>query len=122
MQYIVPMYIERVPNRNSRPAILLRESFREGKRVRKRTIANLTDWAPAKIEALRAVLHGQTNLGEPLEAAFEIVRSRPHGHVAAVLSTARQLKLEALLDAHPGRMRDLATALIVARIINPRSY
>jgi len=115
------MYIERVPNRNSRPAILLRESFREGQRVRKRTIANLTDWPPAKIEALRAVLHGQTKLGEPLEAAFEIVRSRPHGHVAAVLSTARQLKLEALLDAQPGRLRDLATALIVARIINPRS-
>lgn len=121
MAYIVPMYIERVPNRNSPPAILLRESFREGQRVRKRTIANLTDWPPAKIEALRAVLHGQTNLGEPLEAAFEIVRSRPHGHVAAVLSTARRLKLEALLDAQPGRMRDLATALIVARIINPRS-
>lgn len=119
--YIVPMYIESVPNRNSRPAILLRESFREGKRVRKRTIANLTDWPTVKIDALRAVLHGQTQLGEPLEAAFEIVRSRPHGHVAAVLSTARQIKLEALLDGQPGRMRDLATALIVARIINPRS-
>lgn len=115
------MYIESVPNRNSRPAILLRESFREGKRVRKRTIANLTDWPTVKIEALRAVLHGQTQLGEPLEAAFEIVRSRPHGHVAAVLSTARQIKLEALLAGQPGRMRDLATALIVARIINPRS-
>jgi len=115
------MYIESVPNRNSRPAILLRESFREGKRVRKRTIANLTDWPTVKIEALRAVLHGQTQLGEPLETAFEIVRSRPHGHVAAVLSTARQIKLEALLDGQPGRMRDLATALIVARIINPRS-
>lgn len=115
------MYIESVPNRNSRPAILLRESFREGKRVRKRTVANLTDWPTAKIEALRAVLHGQTQLGEPLEAAFEIVRSRPHGHVAAVLSTARQIKLEALLDKQPGRMRGLATALIVARIINPRS-
>lgn len=115
------MYIESVPNRNSRPAILLRESFREGKRVRKRTIANLTDWPTVKIEALRAVLHGQTQLSEPLEAAFEIVRSRPHGLVAAVLSTARQIKLEALLDGQPGRMRDLATALIVARIINPRS-
>lgn len=115
------MYIERVPNRNSPPAVLLRESFREGKRVRKRTIANLTDWPETKIEALRAVLRGKTSLGEPLEEAFDIVRSRPHGHVAAVLGTARRLKLEGLLDPEPGRRRDLATAMIVARIINPRS-
>jgi len=83
------MYIERMPNRNSRPAILLRESFREGSQVRKRTIANLTDWPETKIEALRAVLRGQTALGGPLEKAFDIVRSRPHGHVAAVLGALR---------------------------------
>jgi transposase len=115
------MYIERVPNRNSPPAILLRESFREGKTVRKRTIANLTDWPEAKIEALRAVLRGQTAIGEPLEKAFEVVRSRPHGHVAAVLGALRKLELETLIDPQPQRMRDLATALIVARIVNPRS-
>lgn len=119
--YIVPMYIERVPNRNSRPAILLRESFREGARVRKRTIANLTDWPEAKIEALRAVLRGQTALSGPLENAFDVVRSRPHGHVAAVLGALRKLELETLIDPQPQRMRDLATALIVARVINPRS-
>ena len=115
------MYIERVPNRNSRPAVLLRESFREGKTVRKRTIANLTEWPEEKIEALRAVLRGQTALGEPLQKAFEIVRSRPHGHVAAVLGTLRKLELDSLMDPQPQRRRELATALIVARIINPRS-
>lgn len=115
------MYIERVPNRNSPPAILLRESFREGKTVRKRTIANLSDWPEAKIEALRAVLRGQTALGGPLEKAFDVVRSRPHGHVAAVLGALRKLELETLIDPKPQRMRDLATALIVARVINPRS-
>jgi transposase len=115
------MYIERVPNRNSPPAILLRESFREGKSVRKRTIANLSDWPEAKIEALRAVLRGQTELAGPLAESFDVVRSRPHGHVAAVLGALRKLELETLIDPQPQRMRDLATALIVARVINPRS-
>ena len=74
------MYIETVPNRNSRPAILLREGWREGKRVRKRTIANLTDWPQAKVEALRAVLKGAPAGTDPVDA-FEITRSRPHGAV-----------------------------------------
>lgn len=115
------MYVERVPNRNSPPAILLRESFRESSKVGKRTIAYITDWPEARIEALRAVLRGQTALGGPLEKAFDVVRSRPHGHVAAVLGVLRKLELETLVDPQPQRMRDLVTALIVARVINPAS-
>src|ERR1700690_4072857 len=88
------MFIDEVPNRNSRPAILLRESFREGEHVRKRTLANISDWPQAKIDALRAVLKGATPTD--LRNAFEITRSRPHGHVAAVLGTLRRIGLEAL--------------------------
>ena len=87
----VPMYIEIVPNRGSRPAVLLREGRREGKRVVKRTLANLSAWPVEQIEALRAVLKGATQVGN-VEDAFEITRTRPHGHVAAVLGTLRKLK------------------------------
>src|SRR5205085_1693765 len=78
------MYIEVVPNRNSRPAILLREGWREGRRTRKRTLANLTDWPAEKIQALQAVLKGDYH-GRPPSDGFSIERTRPHGHVAAVL-------------------------------------
>src|SRR6266567_6883320 len=83
------MYVETVPNRNSRPAILLREGWREGPRTRKRTLANLTDWPPAQIAALRALLKGDYHALAPA-AGFSIERTRPHGHVAAVLGTLRQ--------------------------------
>ena len=114
------MYIEIVPNRGSKPAILLREGWREGKRVRKRTLANLSHWPPYKIEALRAVLKGGTHVGK-LEEAFEIVRTRPHGHVVAVLGTLRKLRLDKLLGAKRSRKRQLAIAMIVARVIAPSS-
>ena len=113
------MYIERVPNRNSRPAFLLREGWREGKKVKKRTLANLTDWPMHKIEALRRVLKGEA-LASP-EELFDIVRSRPHGHVAAVLGSVRRLGLERLLDRATSRMRDLVVAMVVARVLDPRS-
>jgi transposase len=113
------MYVEVVPNRGSRPAVLLREGWREGKRVRKRTLANLSHWPAERIEALRAVLKGATNVGK-LEDAFEIVRTRPHGHVAAVLGTLRRLKLEALLGV-AGPQRARLVAMVVARIIAPGS-
>ncbi len=116
---MVPMYVEIVPNRNSRPAILLREGWREGKRVRKRTLANLTDWPPARIEALRRVLRDETLVAP--EDAFTIVRSRPHGHVAAVLGTVRKLGLDRMVAARPSRRRELVVAMIVARILAPRS-
>ncbi len=114
------MYIERVPNRSSPPAILLRESFREDGRVRKRTLANLSDWPQHRIEALAAVLKGQSVVGN-LDGAFEIVRSRPHGHVAAVLGTLTRAKLDQILSRTRCRERDLCVAMIASRLIAPGS-
>ncbi len=113
------MYIETVPNRSSRPAILLREGWREGTRVRKRTLANLSDWPAPKIEALRRLLRD-----EPLVAAdpaFSVLRSRPHGHVAAVLGTLKKLGLDRLLAARRSPERDRSVALIVSRVLAPDS-
>jgi hypothetical protein len=115
------MYVVAVPNRNSRPAILLRESYRDGERVKNRTLANLSTWAPERVDALRQVLRGQPVSAGRLEGAFEIVRSRPHGHVAAVLGTVRRLGLDGLLAPRPDRRRNLALAMIVARVLEPRS-
>ncbi len=114
------MYIETVPNRRSRPAVLLREGWRDGPKVCKRTLANLSDWAPQRVAALAAVLKGQSVVGS-IENAFEIVRSRPHGHVAAVLGTLSQLKLDQVLARPRSRARDLCVAMIVARLIAPGS-
>lgn len=114
------MYIEVVPNRHSRPAVLLREGKREGKKVVKRTLANLTDWPKDRVEALRAVLKG-ARAAQPLEESFDVVRSRPHGHVAAVLSTLRRVGMERLLGTRRSRERDVAVAMIVARILEPAS-
>lgn len=113
------MYIDVVPNRNSPPAVLLRESVREGPKIHKRTLANLSHWAPAQVELLRRVLRGETLVAP--EEAFEIVRTRPHGHVAAVLGTLRRLGLDRLLVAERSRERDLSVAMIVARLLDPRS-
>ncbi len=114
------MYIESVPNRNSPPAILLRESFREGKRVRKRTLANLSKWPPRLIHGLRVLLKGGVAVADPAEV-FEILRSLPHGHVGATLGCLKSLGLPRLMDSRRSRKRDLVVALIVARIIDPRS-
>jgi Transposase DDE domain len=116
---MVPMYVEIVPNRDSRPAVLLREGWREGTKVKKRTLANLTDWPEARIEALRRVLRNEPVRGE--QGAFLIERSLPHGHVAAVLGTARRCGVEKLLAGAPVPLRRLVLALIVARIIEPGS-
>jgi hypothetical protein len=113
------MYITRVPNRDSPPAVLLRESYREGGKVKNRTLANLSSWPEAKVEALARALKGPPPAG--LEGTFEIARSLPHGHVAAVLGTARQLGLEELIDPAPSRHRDLVTAMAVAQVIAPDS-
>jgi transposase len=114
------MYIERVPNRGSRPAVLLREGWREGGKVRKRTLANLTDWPEHRIQALSAALKGESVAGD-LREAFEIVRSRPHGHVAAVLGAIHRAKLESVLSRDACRERDLCIAMIAARVVNPSS-
>ena len=116
---IVPMYIETVPNRNSPPAILLREGWREGQRVRKRTLANLSAWPAAKIETLRRLLRNEPLVGR--DDAFDITRSTPHGHVAAVLGTLRQLRLHRAIAAVPSPERERALALIAARILDPGS-
>ena len=89
MSYTIAMYVDIVPNRNSRPAILLREGWREGKRVRKRTIANISDWPQGKVKLLRHVLKN-VPLVHPDEL-FVIERSLPHGHVETVLKAVRRL-------------------------------
>src|SRR5215472_11620068 len=111
------MYVAVVPNRSSRPAILLRESYRDGAKVKNRTLANLSDWAPEKIETLRAALRGDKLV--PAADGMEIVRALPHGHVAAALGMARQIGLDKLLPRRPERLHNLALALIVARLIDP---
>ena len=115
------MYVAVVPNRNSPPAILLREAFREDGKVRNRTLANLSHWPSHQIKALRQVLKGDYSHMPVLDSAFQITRSLPHGHVAAVLATIRHLNLETILDAEPSRERDRALALIAARILEPAS-
>jgi hypothetical protein len=111
------MYVAVVPNRSSRPAVLLRESYRDGAKVKNRTLANLSDWPAEQIETLRAALRGEKLV--PAGEGLEIVRALPHGHVAAVLGTARRIGLDQLLPLGPERRRELALALIVARLIDP---
>jgi transposase len=113
------MYVAVVPNRSSPPAVLLRESFRENGKVHNRTLANISHWPPAQIDALRGVLKGATAVGSP--ADFQILRSRPHGHVAAVIGSLCQLKLDTILERQSSRQRELAIAMIAARVIDPRS-
>ena len=113
------MYVERVPNRSSPPAVLLRESYREDGRIKKRTLANLSKLPHEAVEAVRRVLRG-----EPLvnpQDAFTLVRSLPHGHVAAVAGTLKQLGLHTLIAGSASRARDLVVALVVARVIDAQS-
>jgi DDE family transposase len=113
------MYVTRVPNRGSPPAVLLRESYREGGKVKNRTVANLSSWPEAKVEALARALKGLPPAG--LEGMIEVTRSLPHGHVAAVLGTIRSLGLEELIDPAPSRQRDLVTAMITAAVTDGSS-
>jgi len=113
------MYVATIPNRNSPPAILLRESYREGTRVRNRTLANLSHWPAAKIEALRALLRGQAVTASA--AAFEIIASRAHGQVQAVAAAMQRLGLSSLLAAKPCRERDLVCAMVASRIVAPHT-
>ena len=115
------MYVAKVPNRGSPPAVLLRESYREAGKVKNRTLANLSAWPDAKVDALSRVLKGQPPPAADLDRAFEITRSLPHGHVAAVLGTARRLGLDELIDPAPSRHRDLVMAMAVAQVIAPDS-
>ena len=111
------MYVAVVPNRGSRPAILLRESYRDGAKVKNRTLKNLSDWPAERIALLRAVLRGDPLV--PAGEGLEIVRALPHGHVLAALGTARRIGLDRLLPRGPERRRQLALAMIVARLLEP---
>ena len=113
------MYVETVPNRNSPPAILLREGRREGKKVHKRTLANLSHWPTDKIERLRRLLRD-----EPLvhpDQLFLVERSLPHGHVELLMEVVRKLKLPWLIDPRPCPQRDRVLAMILQRLLHPAS-
>ena len=114
------MYIEAVPNRNSPPAILLRETYRQNGRFCKRTLCNLSHWPAAHVEGLRGVLKGGTVIPAGRDA-FTVTRSLPHGHVAAALGTARKIGLDTLLGPDGNRCRDLVLAMLIGRILDPVS-
>src|SRR3974377_645017 len=112
------MYVAVIPNRGSPPAILLRESYREAGKTKNRTLTNLSGWPAESIDQLPAVLRADRL--PPAAEAVEIVRALPHGHVLAALGTARRIALDTVLPRRaPQRRRDLALALIVARLIEP---
>jgi transposase len=113
------MYVESVPNRNSPPAVLLRESRREDGKIVKRTLANLSDWPAAKIESLRRLLRDEL-LVDP-HALFQTHQTLPHGHVEAVLMMMQRLGVESILASQPGRERDLVMAMIAERVLHPCS-
>src|SRR5215218_3206757 len=116
------MFIQVIPNRGSPPAILLRESYREGGRVKKRTLCNLTHWPPSLLEGFKALLKGGTVISAPAAPeVFTIRRALPHGHVAAVLGTLRQIGLDRILGPDGNRCRDLVIAMVAARLTEPTS-
>ncbi len=117
--YNKAMYIDIVPNRNSPPAVLLRESRREGGRIVKKTIANLSSCPPEVIQALRLALRGVALA--PKEDVLAIERSLPHGHVEAVLGFMRKLGIDTLLSSRPCRERDLVMAMMAQRLLGPCS-
>ena len=113
------MHIHVVPNRGSPPTVLLRESYREGSKVGKRTLANLSSLSAAQIEAIRAALRGEAM--QPLAQSFEITTSRSHGHVQAVALTLQRLGLASLVASKPCRERDLVLAMVASRIAAPHT-
>jgi hypothetical protein len=113
------MYIDTVPNRNSPPAILLREGWREGRKTHKRTLANLSHWPALKVETLRRLLRDDV-LVSPMDL-FETERTRPHGHVEAVLGTIRQIGLDRVIASKRCPERDLVLAMIAERLLHPCS-
>jgi transposase len=116
------MYIEKVPNRNSPPAVLRPDSYREGDQVKKRTLANLSKLPDDIIDNLKLALKGATlSMTEGIPNHFEVIRSLPHGHVMAILETIKKLGLDKIISEKSSRIRNLVVAMIVARIINPKS-
>ena len=117
--YVVTMHIDVVPNRKSPPAVLLRESYREGGKVKKRTLANLSSLSMEQVNALRLILKGE-KLIKPTEA-FQIHSSKHHGHVQAVRIALKRLGFEKLLASSRSRNRDIIVALVISRILSPDS-
>ena len=113
------MYIDIVPNRGSRPAVLLRVATREGTKIRKQTLANLSHWPAEQVEALRRLLKGETLVAA--DTLLTIERSLPHGHVQAVLGAIRRLGIERLLAGTPSRLRNLVVAMLAERLLHPGS-
>src|SRR5260221_11889580 len=113
------MHIDGVPNRTSRPTYLLRESYREGKKVRKRTLANLSALSDEQIDAIRAVLSGQSV--HPVEELWETTRSRSHGAVQAVRVAMQRLGFESLIASRASPERDRVCAMIAARVLAPHT-
>jgi hypothetical protein len=113
------MHIDGVPNRSSRPTYLLRESYREGKKVRKRTLANLSALSDEQIEAIRAVLSGQSV--RPVEELWQTTRSRSHGAVQAVRVAMQRLGFESLIASRRSPERDAVCAMVAARIVCPHT-
>ena len=112
--------IERVPNQSGKPAILMRHAWREGTRIRKKTIASPSHFPPHLVEGMKALLRGAIAC-ERIEDILNVERSLPHGAASAVLGMARGLGLERILHRSRSRMRSLALAAIVSRIISPSS-
>src|ERR1700693_1476164 len=113
------MHVDRIPNRTSPPAFLLRETYREGGKVRKRTLANITHWPAAKIEALRRLLREEV-LGGDQAAGLKLLRRLPHGHVAAARGMLRKVGLDGVLSQggrQPAREVALCIAMMVARVV-----
>jgi len=119
MCIIVVMHIDIVPNRNSNPTILLRESYREGNKVRKRTLANLSKLSMDQVQLLRQVLKGEQLVRG--DALFDIVSSRQHGHVQAVLKAMKRLRFAELIGSQHTRERDIVLGMVAARILEPLS-
>lgn len=119
MYIIVGMHIHVIPNRNSNPAILLRESYREGGKVKKRTLANLSRFPIDQVDTLRRALKGETLA--PVDSLFEVIDSKLHGHVGAVRLAMKRLGVDELIASKRSRERDLVVAMVAARIVEPDS-
>jgi transposase len=113
------MHIHIIPNRGASPTVLLRESYRDGRTVKKRTLANLSSLPPAQVETIRAALRGEDL--RPVHQSLEIIQSRAHGHVEAVAQTMRRLGMASVLAATPCRERDLVLAMVAARLLAPHT-
>src|SRR5258705_12857083 len=114
------MYVTSVPNRDSPPAVLLRESYREQGKVKTRTLANLSHWPEHKVQTLKRALKGLPPAIDLCET-FEITRSLPHGHVAAVVGSAQRVGMAQLIHTRPSRNRDLVSARCESQVTGPRS-